>query len=135
MALPILPILAALPSIIGALKNVAGSVVSSGSTLVVAVVAAVPPTISAVADLLDKISKSPMLAFLFGAILLAPVGFKYGLSWDKPLRDKAITRAIKDANQKADLAIANNKQHYEAQLAELRKQLAAKQTPATTRKR
>lgn len=114
---PIAVILGALSGLVPTLLRLLGNFASVGSAVVVAVVTAIPPTISALAQMLDAIAKSALLSFLFGACVVGGLGFAYGLQYDAPLRERAERQAIRLANQRADAAIARVRADYEAKLA------------------
>lgn len=99
-----------------------------GAEVVIAAVTALPALLQAIGSLLKTISESPMLAFMFGALVIFPVGLKYGLSWDKPLRERAEQRAYKQAidaaNARADIVIARQKAAFDKEIAQARARIA-----------
>lgn len=99
-----------------------------GAEIIVAVVTALPALLQSIGSLLKTISESPMLAFLFGAMVVFPVGLKYGISWDKPLRERAEQRAYKqaidEANARADIVLARQKAAFDKEIAQARARIA-----------
>lgn len=107
-----------------------GGAIMPGGAILTAVISAVPPMLEAIVKFFDAVGKSPLLAFLFGASLLGPVGVVYGMKWDAPARAAIEKRAIAAANARADVAIARNKAAFDERLAAYEKRIAELQKSA-----
>lgn len=85
------------------------------------VAAAIASVFESVLKFIDRMGTNPLLAFIVAGLTFGSLGFAYGATWDKPLREKAEARAIREANIRADLAIERIRKDYERKVAELRK--------------
>lgn len=110
-----------------------GSILSSGSAVVIAAITAIPGILSAIGSFLDAVGKSPLLAFLLGSFMVGSAGFFYGLSYDAPIRAKIQQRAIDAANTKADIAISRVRAEYQRKLDEAMARLAKYETKSAKR--
>lgn len=117
-----------------------GTIATGGAVVAAAVAAAVPGalkaigetitgTIDAVGRFLAVVEKSPLTAFLLGAVMLWPAGYIMGVARDAPMRERARVAAVNKANAHADSAIAEIRADYARKLAALQKPAPATANP------
>lgn len=102
--------------------SIIGPAIKSMGEVTVAMIAAIPAIIAAVGGFLKAIGESPVLSLLFGGVVCGTIAFFYGLSFDGSIRERHKRDAIRIANARADVAIANVRKQYEARIATICRQ-------------